>query len=450
MKNEIAAQNGARKIVETCLGLASGQELLILFDETTVPVANTFLDVAYEVGVHAAALYVPTSIQVHLDQAADLPLTMVCAIREATSILTCVTDDQICLPFRNKIFDVGLDSRSKIGHMPGVTIDILPMANADYQQIRADCEFLASVLLKGHDLDLITHDAGGRPYGLKVGIGGWERPPAISDGLIERGGWANIPPGETFVAPMEGTAEGCVVVDGSLPGYVIPHGGEIKLWFEAGRLVRYESDDARCLEIVDDLRAFARARDDIHWSNLAEIGLGTNPAVELTGIELLDEKKYGTAHIALGENNWFGGVVSSAIHTDWIIRNPIVRVDGREIVSGGQIHSDRADWQEAHQRLVLDPAWFDGLSTVSRSGVRGDRSTGLLRREWIDARGNPYYAQVGNDATATKAAQIYGQIPPIDGRIELEVLLAANPDLGRAELGQLLHLMDDYELLRLT
>jgi hypothetical protein len=451
MHKETEARNGARKVIDTCLGLTEGQELLVLFDETTTGVAHLLLEEAQQIGVHAAAIYVPVSIQAQLDEGTELPLITVSAIREAVGIVTCVTDNPACLPFRAKIFDIGLDNRSRIGHMPGVTIDILPMADADYQQVSADCELLASALLKGRRLELITHDSSGREYQLSADIGGWTRSPAISDGLIKRGGWANIPPGEAFIAPLEGTAQGTVVVDGSLPGYVIPPGGEVWLEFRDGELAGFRSDDARCLEILRGMEDFARERKDPYWRNLAEIGLGVNPAVEpLTGIELLDEKKYGTAHVALGENDWFGGAVSSTIHNDLIILGPTVRIDGQTVVAGGRIQTTCADWREDHRQLAIDPDWCSSFSVLSRSGTRGDRGMGLLSREWVSGRGNPRSIQVGADASARKAAYLYGQIPPVGGQIRVETLLAHNADLDAEEVYQLIHLMQMYELLSLT
>jgi leucyl aminopeptidase (aminopeptidase T) len=451
MHNDTAARNGARKIIDTCLGLTEGQELLILCDETTTGVAHVLLEVAGEIGVHASALYVPVATQARLGEGAELPLVTVGAIREAMGILTCVTDAPACLPFRSKVFDISLDRRNRIGHMPGVTLDILPMADVDYQRIRADCELLAAALLKGKQLELSSCDARGQEVRLAVDLGGWARPPTISDGLIERGGWANIPPGETFIAPLEGTGRGTLVVNGSLPGYVIPHGGEVWLEFEGGKLVEYRSADRHCVEILDGLRDFALQRGDPNWSNLAEVGLGVNPAVEpLTGIELLDEKKYGTAHIALGENDWFGGTVSSAIHSDLIVVGPTVRIDNKTILRRGHIQTTWADWQEDHRLLPLDPAWRASFSWLSRSGTRGERSMGLLKREWISGRGDTHSLQVGTDASARMASYLYAQIPPFDGRIEVTSLLAHNPDLDEKEVYQLICLMQAYELLVLT
>jgi leucyl aminopeptidase (aminopeptidase T) len=450
MESDTTTWNGARKIIDTCLGLSRGQELLILFDETTGDVAHVLLEAAFQIGVLATATYIPVSIQIRLGDGADLPLTTLSAMREAAGILTCVTDDSACLPFRVQVFALALDRRSRIGHMPGVTADILPLADVDYGQIGDDCNLLATALLKGERLTLTTVDALGRDHHLAVDIGGWDRPPTISSGLIQRGTWANIPAGETFIAPVEGTARGTLIVNGSLPGYVIPPGGEVRLEFEEGDLVDYHSADPRCLEILQGLEAFARERHDPNWRNLAEIGLGVNPKVELTGVELLDEKKYGTAHVALGGNDWFGGTVVSSIHSDLTTLDPVVEVDGLAVLAQGRIQATWTDWQEDHRRLAVDPAWRSSFSCICRSGVRGERSNGLLKREWISGRGDTQYLQVGAAESARKAAYLHAQIPPFEGRTEVASLLAHNADLAEDEVYQLLRLMQLYGLLDLA
>ena len=66
--------------------------------------------------------------------------------------------------------------------------------------------------------------------------------------------------------------------------------------------------------------------------NVAELGIGTNPAVtELVGSVLLDEKAGGTVHIALGDDAGIGGDTDAPIHADGVLREPTVFVDGEEI-----------------------------------------------------------------------------------------------------------------------
>ena len=69
---------------------------------------------------------------------------------------------------------------------------------------------------------------------------------------------------------------------------------------------------------------------------VAEVGVGTNDKVLLSGNILEDEKKLGTAHIALGDNVNLGGTIASDIHIDGIIMSPTILLDETPIVEKGK------------------------------------------------------------------------------------------------------------------
>ena len=55
---------------------------------------------------------------------------------------------------------------------------------------------------------------------------------------------------------------------------------------------------------------------------VGEFGIGTNNYAKLTGNLLEDEKVYGTAHLAFGDNINMGGKNKSKIHIDMIFKDP--------------------------------------------------------------------------------------------------------------------------------
>ena len=68
---------------------------------------------------------------------------------------------------------------------------------------------------------------------------------------------------------------------------------------------------------------------------LAELGIGTNPAATLSGSILEDEKVIGTAHLAFGSNVSFGGVNAASVHIDGVLLEPTIQVDGRPLTRAG-------------------------------------------------------------------------------------------------------------------
>jgi leucyl aminopeptidase (aminopeptidase T) len=141
----------------------------------------------------------------------------------------------------------------------------------------------------------------------------------------EPGQWGNLPCGEAFVAPVEGSARGVYVVDAS-------HGGvgtlaePIRIHVEEGRAVRIEGggDAAR-------LRALLESVGEPEAFNLAEFGIGCNHAARICGITLEDEKVRGTCHLALGRNDLFGGTVRARVHVDGVLTRPRILLDGEEL-----------------------------------------------------------------------------------------------------------------------
>ncbi|MBT4351905.1 aminopeptidase [archaeon] len=153
-----------------------------------------------------------------------------------------------------------------------------------------------------------------------------------ADGFyIDHGTGGNLPAGEVYIAPNANNTYGKVVIDGSsrnIDGTILTENNPITLTIEDGTIID-----------IDDPSEEKLLQKSIHWAesimpnNLAsrqigEFGIGLNPKAKLIGCTLLDEKVRGTAHIAIGNNLWFGGVNDSPIHIDQVFKNPIIKIDG--------------------------------------------------------------------------------------------------------------------------
>jgi leucyl aminopeptidase (aminopeptidase T) len=69
--------------------------------------------------------------------------------------------------------------------------------------------------------------------------------------------------------------------------------------------------------------------------NIAEFAFGTNPEARITGLTLEDEKVLGTIHIAMGNNQSYGGSCDAPFHVDGIIKNPDVFIDDKLVMKKG-------------------------------------------------------------------------------------------------------------------
>jgi len=126
-----------------------------------------------------------------------------------------------------------------------------------------------------------------RQYGHSLNPGASSSPPDI----------------ETALGPIEGTAEGKVVINGCIPHPALDVlSAPITLILEVGRIVAINGNNE-----ADILRStLADMMDDCVYS-IAEMGIGLNNNATLRNRMLEDEGVMGTMHFGFGSNISFGG-----------------------------------------------------------------------------------------------------------------------------------------------
>jgi len=147
---------------------------------------------------------------------------------------------------------------------------------------------------------------------------------ALSDTgiLIKKGAFGNLPAGEVFLAPLEGTAEGTLVLQWA-PMRELAE--PISLAIKKGEVVKIAGSEP----FADYLRS--KLAENRGNRNIAELGIGTNPRAKRPDNILESEKILGTIHIALGDNSSFGGKVKTPFHQDFVLFKPTVTL----IMAGG-------------------------------------------------------------------------------------------------------------------
>jgi aminopeptidase len=151
--------------------------------------------------------------------------------------------------------------------------------------------------------------------------------------FINCAGRENMPDGEVFTGPVEDSIDGQVYF--SYP--TIYNGREVtgvRLWFEAGRVVKATADKNEDF-LLKTLDTDEGARQ------VGEFSFGTNQGItRFTRQILFDEKINGSFHLALGSSYpETGGKNESAIHWDMICdmqRGGKVTVDGHLLYKNGK------------------------------------------------------------------------------------------------------------------
>ena len=103
---------------------------------------------------------------------------------------------------------------TKGANLPGITEETMQRTLvANYWKIRERSIKYAEILNEGKRIRLIT-DAG---TNITLSIEG-RRACADTGIYTELGSFGNLPAGEAYIAPVEGTTEGIIVIDGSVAG----------------------------------------------------------------------------------------------------------------------------------------------------------------------------------------------------------------------------------------
>jgi len=199
------------------------------------------------------------------------------------------------------------------------------------------CNYYYNALVGGDKIHITANDGTDLKFSIKT------RPILIDDGIIgdedlKRGDIGlNIPSGEAFIAPLEHSANGKIFFD-----YVnIPGMGHIKggLWihFKNGKVVKYKAKYAKGNKIFKKFLDSNTGEKD----RIAELGIGANKAARFIGTIIVDEKIFGTIHIAIGMNTGaYHGKNKASSHLDMIKqmkgKHGNMTVDGKLVMKNGE------------------------------------------------------------------------------------------------------------------
>jgi len=253
--------------------------------------------------------------------AGEPPDVVAAAMVEADVVLAPTIQSISHTDARRKASEAGV----RIGSLPGVTEDMLTrLMTSDLSEVRRRGWALSGFLNGGAEARITCR------HGSDLRLGLDSRLSIVDAGeLGSRGAFGNLPCGEAFIAPIEGTAEGTLVVDGSIAEVGLLD-TPTSLIIRGGHLTDATGGDGDALmELLG-----AHGEDGF---NVAELGIGTNEEALLTGNVLEDEKILGTCHVAFGASAAIGGTVQVPVHLDCIVLEPTIEVDGETIVSGGDL-----------------------------------------------------------------------------------------------------------------
>ena len=357
------SRSPAQVVVQDVVKVKKGERVLIIANPATAEIAQDLYSASCEEGAVTTLMYQPD--RTSFDNANPEVLAAIAAAPEVCFSISNIKlgkdPGATAKPYVTEdgqkythIFDYLMDGKKCMrgAWTPGITADMMNRTAAiDYKELQNRCAALDKLFENAVSVH-VTAPAG---TDLIVPVNG--RKLMFDDGDFSKpGSGGNIPAGEVFISPVVGgsslkaadgteyeqQSDGCqgtIVYDGSMTfsdgdsiletpitckvsaGYVT----DITGGAEARRLLKTILEAELRPFVLEKEGKLPEGQAVVYKKNarnIGELGIGLNPAANITGNMLEDEKAFHTCHFAIGEN--YDNDAPSLIHLDGVVRDPTI------------------------------------------------------------------------------------------------------------------------------
>jgi leucyl aminopeptidase (aminopeptidase T) len=311
----------ARRVIVDYLGVSAGETFLLVTDGT---VAETLSDAILSAAADASVDPAHSIIRTRSTSGEEPPPPVAAAMAEA----------DVCLCIASKsIYHTNATGQARSAGTRGcfnspadLTAWTHGAMTGDYLAIREVAVRLAD-RLRGAEWVSVTSPSG---CDIRVSTKGREPRGWYTAIVREPGEISAFPGGEVSFPPVEGTSNGVIVLEHVMTD-VGALSAPIRIAIEDG-LATEITGGAEAQSLLEMIDGVPGAR------NLAELGIGLNPAARLSDDITEAKKRAGTAHFALGDNaGGYGGVVECPLHLDGLVFEPTIAIDGEIVIDAGVV-----------------------------------------------------------------------------------------------------------------
>ena len=340
-------KEAARIAIEVSLKVKEGEQILIISNPR--PEVALIAEALYDAGINAGGkpvlMYQPVKPQLTFAEP-----TVLAAFGAKPEVVISLSDEKlgkdpqgIALPYLHNgvkydhIYHLLMNGEKccRSFWSPSTTVEsFIRTVPVDYNEMSRRCAAIKEILDKADEVHISA------PGGTDIVMGLRGRIAKADDGIFSTPGTGgNLPAGETFISPENGTSSGRICFDGSISvaeGSLIIN-EPINCIIENGFIKEISGgEEANCLlQTIEaaEKNAFEFERDGKlpagsgevyarNARNIGELGIGLNPEARITGKMLEDEKAFRTCHIAIGMN--YDEDAPSLIHLDGLVKNPTI------------------------------------------------------------------------------------------------------------------------------
>lgn len=319
--NELMMLKGAKTLVDVCTKVQPGESVLVVTDFTKYTIAKAIAAVALDRGAEPMIMVMKPR-----DRAGQEPPAPIAEAMKAA--------DVVLIPVS---YSITHTHAVKNAAANGTRIIVMTDFNeemmirggleADFEAIKPVCLGVASCFKRGKRIHLTS------PGGTDLTMDITGRRGNALYCIVEPGEFSTVPTVEANVSPIEGSANGRIVADASIPYLGIGVLTEpVIVDVKDGFITKIEGGRQATI-----LRENLAAQNDPNVYNIAEIGAGLNPNCRMCGLMLEDEGVISTCHIGIGTSITLGGTVKAAVHYDLLMWEPKIQVDGVTVLNGTEV-----------------------------------------------------------------------------------------------------------------
>ena len=320
MRNVMMAR-GAHTVVCRCANVQPGEQVLIVSEPSRMSIAECVAEAVCAAGAEPSIVSM-----VPRDRDGQEPPRPVAEAMRASDVFFCIVSRSITHTSAVKNA-TGNGARGLVLTQFSEDMMVRGGIEADFPAIAPVCRRMAGALEGARRIRLTT------PMGTDLTYSAEGRRGNALYGVVEKGQFSTVPTIEANVSPLEGTANGRIVADASIPYLGI---GVLE------EPVVCEVENGRIVSMAGGRQAMALKRDldsknDPNVYNVAEMGIGLNPQCRFCGFMLEDEGVLGSVHIGIGTSITLGGAVRAACHYDLIMTGATVAADGKTLLRDGAV-----------------------------------------------------------------------------------------------------------------
>jgi leucyl aminopeptidase (aminopeptidase T) len=311
------ARTAARNALGCVLEARKGEKIMVICDEEKRPVGEAFAQAALDMGLCTRLVMLQNEKAARKEIPPELEAAVIEGRPDIFVNLMRGSSDET--PFRISLTRLEKRRRARLGHCPGITLDMLTdgalaLAADEYRTLQETavellsvCQGATGVTIRNPEGTDIHFSVAGREFFTDTKLN-WE--------TLK---WMNLPVGEVIVGPVETSAEGSLVCTTAVGGVGLLK-RPVTLEVKGGKV-----QDVRCADASAKASVLNAQSIDGWAPRIGEFAFGLNTHARMMNEFLETEKMAGTVHVAFGNNaDYPGGKNLSRTHMDFLIAAPTV------------------------------------------------------------------------------------------------------------------------------